>query len=488
MVKLIKLVSQPAEELNYRGQFTANFQEDIILKPFSKIALRNIFFSEDKKVVIGEGMGILLSLKTNTNGSLNNIDIPIPSGEYTTTEMTTLLFKLINKSLSITDCPLIRPGTHNRVMFNTQLVDNSKLGIYFYFMEDSINTSLTTNPNISYDDTTLVYSKTGNDGEWDFISTGVLPISQGTGIARFALETTGVMLGVASRPNLTNFNDIDFKVFTQGIVYYYQFGSNTAQPTAILIEANDIVELLTQNGKFQLQITRDGGAGDIVSTDIYLDIRFIEENDLEGLDYYNYFGLLNDTSSFKDIYFTPNPFYKSDENGIKIQLPEHVVINSLSDAVPSDVNISFYGVNEFAEGLHTVLGFTNISYKVTGVSGSFVAENIFFQEGTGGYAVFIDNLRLTSYDFSESKVGRNTVRMGIRKNILSTIIDYSFDPNYSTIEYETDFPIFIDIDNKEPVNLGQLSISIRYLGNNEIIDLNEESGTDYPIIMTLLID
>jgi hypothetical protein len=95
-------------------------------------------------------------------------------------------------------------------------------------------------------------------------------------------------------------------------------------------------------------------------------------------------------------------------------------------------------------------------------------------------------LKLNSYDYNELNV------TGRRKNILSNITNFDFIDTYNIVKYETDYPIYIDLDNKEPFLLNTLTISI-YNQYNELLKLGMPDtylifGGSHIIKMTLLID
>lgn len=513
MVKLIKL-NAPFTATNplydALAQFTAYFNEDIILKPYSKIALRNIQFSTPNVDSITAGQGLRVSLKNNINGSKNWKTILIDEKNYRNDELAMELYRLLNSGFLPTDCPLIRTGIYNRVMFDVGYTDKNVMHIDFKFMEDNYNTNLTTNENITFDNEDLTYSKTANFGQWDYISSGKLPISLCTGSLNFNINGTddvngcaiGIMVNLYSPddPNTQpNDSDFYFKIYTEGGTYWYKKILEEPIDTTIPAQDQDLVNVAIQQGSFKLIITRDDET--VIETQASTLIDYVggegENADVAGnyidnkLEYYVFFGLKNQNSKIIDIAWTPNPYFSSNENGItKTPKPTpHVVVNSLSDAVPSTVSL------DFLQGFNHQIGFNNIYYEQTGVSGSFVGDlsttDIRLPDG---FYVVLDNVRLNSYDFNTvQKVGNRNQPIGRRKNILANITSFDFLTNYNLVSYETDAPTFIDMDNKDPINLNSISVSV-YDNDNNLLTIGSPDPeltttlTKCPLKLTLLID
>ena len=478
MVKLIKLNSQGLVDINQKARFSCQFQEDIILKPYSKIALRNVqlTMADDRLEISGKGLEV--SLKTNLNGSLNNKTVTIADGEYNgLIDLAGEINRKLNSSFIITDCPLIRTGIYNRVMFKCALDEIFKFYIDFKFIEDNYNTNLTTSQYIEYDDTNQTYTKTGNNDTWDFIGSGNIPLCEGTGTLNFVSQSLGgLLVGVSTISNAENIEDLDFVVFTDNTSGFYQYIIKGQAPIITLtpIVAGDKMELRIEEGKFKFIITRANTT--VVITNVI--------KTFNGFSYYAYFGIKYLNSAFSNITWTQNPFVVSDENGIRFVPTTHIIQSALSDATPSDVNITFLN------NTNLLLGFDKINYKITGVSGSFIADKTSINKSIpDGFYVVIENIRLNSYDYNvRDKSGR-------RKNILANITNYNFSTTYNLISYETDYPVYIDVDNKEPIFINYITVAI-YDQSNEIITLGEinqglvSSNPDFyaPVKLTLLID
>lgn len=489
MVKLIKLSSNTL--IDDKARFTTYFNEDIHLKENSKIALRNLQLSPVNIDIVTGGQGMKVSLYDNLDGSKNYKTIIIPAGEYITDYgLAYEVYSALNSAFVLTDTKLIRTGIYNRIMWNVDFDDNNKISIDYKQIEDNYNTSLTTNENISYDDGTLIYSKTGNFGNYDYLSTGSLPVNLCTGTLKFTLSGTelgGCLIGLVKEiisTSAVTIDDFYFAVYTAddplGRTYVYKKSGQPAIDTGIAAQLNDVMEIRIQEGKFLLYVN----GVHIQSINKPIEYTSTNEEGHESIQqYYAYFGLKDEDSQMKDIIWTQNPFYSTNENGTYFSPVDPLLVqSSVNDAVPSNVTIDF--LNKF----NFNLGFQKSFYQNNAVSGTFTSENSVTElRLPDGLYVVIDNLRLNSYDYNViDNIGR-------RKNIVANLLRYDFTTRYNMILYETDSPTFIDVDNKFPMTLNSLTISIYDQDNNLLaVGAPDEylttSISKTPIKLTLLID
>jgi hypothetical protein len=481
MVKLIKLNApfnqkDYEENLSNKAQFTAYFNEDIIIKPNSRIALRNIQFSTINYDDVVSGQGLKISLADNLDGSKNWKTLLITPRQYKDNELNADLYTFINGMFFQTDCPLIRTGIYNRVMFQTGYTDKQLYHIDFKFVEDYYNTNLTTSSNITYNEETLIYSKTDNDGAWDYIDTGNLPLCLGTGTLNVTLtddiNINGVAIGIIDKvvPSTETVSDTDFfvKFYTENDTYWYNVRGTGAVNTDVECMMDDLMEIKIEKGFFRLTVTRNGEDDYILIKQESIIYTYILNEDYTTplpTNYYGYFGLKDEDSQMKDIRWTQNPYYSSNENGIvKTPTPTpHVVVDSLSDAVPSTVSLDFLA--DFGR----LLGYNQVYYEITGVSGSFVGDLTTTDTSLpDGFYVVLNNIRLSAYDYSSQLGKNNPTQQGRRKNIVANVTSFDFLTNYNLITYETDAPTFIDMDNTQPVNLNTIEVTV-YDNDNNII-------------------
>jgi hypothetical protein len=151
--------------------------------------------------------------------------------------------------------------------------------------------------------------------------------------------------------------------------------------------------------------------------------------------------------SLKDIKYTPNPF-KEDEND-KNQ-SEHS--SYLGAATPGGQNTSDVQASITFETLEVAnwFGYRNTSrLNVRGRNISILADNVFqAQIINDAFMLEMINLQLESYDTFQ----------GQRKNILS-FIPYD-DSNNLSVNYDANNLIFLDLNNKESINLTSLKMRL----------------------------
>lgn len=472
MVKLIK-VNSPYQLINNEARFTAFFQEDIEVNENSRIALKNIQLSPDAVVIIGEGTGIDVSLKRSANGSPNFVRVPIKAGEYVLTDLQQLIYIALNSGFLQTDCAVSgRAPLLNRVAFQVSTV-SGKFEINLKFTADVFNSGLSANPNIAYDATTQRYTKTANNGNFDYIS-GLTPMCNGTGTVAFnvlnnAGSLDGCLLGITSLYGAGPLNP-RFTVFTEAGFYVYQDESNAPVATIIPVQNNDRVELKIEKGQARLQITRNNGT--VVPTTI---AKTLDYNVNTGV----YFGLKSIQSCMREITWTPDPFFANNDGVITHSSKDYIYSSNLTDASPQTADITFLN------GLQRILGYEQISYNQTGVSMTFLAEKALISAKIpDGFYIVLDNVKLDSYDYNPGNgVGR-------RKNVLANITEFTLATTHNLITYETDDPIYIDVSNKNKYILNSLQFSIYDQENNLIsVDtpLNVSTNKQSSIKLTLLI-
>tara|TARA_R110000851_G_scaffold160708_4_gene304013 strand:+ start:293 stop:2317 length:2025 start_codon:yes stop_codon:yes gene_type:complete len=138
------------------------------------------------------------------------------------------------------------------------------------------------------------------------------------------------------------------------------------------------------------------------------------------------------------------------------------------------------------------LGFTNngkgngntpeeqdIGKEIEGVA-RWDAEGLPVVKDSDNFLVISDSLPLNSYDASTGGFTKESQKIGKRKNILMSIPVN--DNNSGLVEYETNTPIFIDINNASAVNQKNLNFRLLRSDFSPIIASDDERA-----IMTILI-
>jgi len=121
----------------------------------------------------------------------------------------------------------------------------------------------------------------------------------------------------------------------------------------------------------------------------------------------------------------------------------------------------------------------NIGKEITGVA-RWDADRLPSVKDSDNFLVVSDSLPLNSYDASTGGLSKESQKIGKRKNILMSIPVN--DNNSGLVEYETNTPIFIDINNASAVNQKNLNFRLLRSDFSPIIASEDERA-----IMTILI-
>ena len=121
----------------------------------------------------------------------------------------------------------------------------------------------------------------------------------------------------------------------------------------------------------------------------------------------------------------------------------------------------------------------DIGKEIDGVA-RWDAERLPVVKDSDNFLVVSDSLPLNSYDASTGGLSKESQKIGKRKNILMSIPVN--DNNSGLVEYETNTPIFIDINNASAVNQKNLNFRLLRSDFSPIIASEDERS-----IMTILI-
>ena len=150
--------------------------------------------------------------------------------------------------------------------------------------------------------------------------------------------------------------------------------------------------------------------------------------------------------SLKDIKFTPNPF---DEDALDSLQPIHT--DYLGAATPGGQNTAAVTVSLSFSNIEVAnwFGYNNISHSQLGQSVSILANSIFqAQVINDAFMLELINLQLESYDTFQ----------GQRKNILA-FIPYN-NTNNLAVNYDSGNLLFLDLNNRESINLTSLKMRL----------------------------
>ena len=146
----------------------------------------------------------------------------------------------------------------------------------------------------------------------------------------------------------------------------------------------------------------------------------------------------------------------------------------------------------FNTGIETIEKLISDQSGLIGWTALYIGNAVSELVGSDNFIVLSDTLPLDSYDASKvfyteqdntnGNVAYNpeTERLGRRKNILMTIPENNNADGL--VEFQTNTPIFIDINNVHPMNIRNLQFRIL---NKDFSPINEQQEQ---AIMTILLD
>ncbi len=214
---------------------------------------------------------------------------------------------------------------------------------------------------------------------------------------------------------------------------------------------NDWLRVGIDAGRVVVGIYTDGGDGDFQEIDSY------EYDNIEALYPFFAFNTSSQYTGFRWLFTTLSPFNeRSLKGGNQTALTSDVGFLNLP-AVPMNGVVNYVGVNpEVADFMGYNTTFINRATLNAGFSFQWRAENLFNAGNIAdSFLVLLDNLQLESYDGLVSQ----------RKNILYTI-DSSDDTG--KLVYEVPNPIYIDLNNQQPIALRNIRARIL---NNDYSDI-----------------
>lgn len=149
-----------------------------------------------------------------------------------------------------------------------------------------------------------------------------------------------------------------------------------------------------------------------------------------------------------DVRWTPNPFFQPNS----LVVPDH---NEVGKATPKgQTTVAVTHTLTFDQfDLANYLGYTELSYSITGKNVVFVADNEFKSLlKNDAFIIELQSLQLDSYDTFQEQ----------RKNILA-LVPYE-ETTDGSVTYEASNLNFLDLNNQEPINI--TSLNMRLLRSN----------------------
>lgn len=459
------------------GIFDNNFQSDIIVKPFSKIALANIAFEiiEDTIIIETGNDEIKFMITGSSESDLKTVQLA--HGTYTKNNLDTILTSItngINALLTSStaseigyEC-LVRKETNNKIRFNFRqgklkdFPDN-----WFNYGIDSSISSQGQNQLVYFSD--IVPGSTGDTHQ---INLGKY-MSKGCGIFRCKIHKlidngsgdtndNGFIMGLSnSNPQLLPNRIVTGAQATYSIICgrptdNYRFRvNNVVTNTAIPINyvgndssQNDVLQIEVSGKEiiFKIFSNRAGAPadGDVLHT--------IEYNQTETLYPFIIFRGGKDDAKVTQVRFTesqfqPNP-YTLTETEVDVEYHDLLGSPPRQRVRPTNSLLVIEG-----DSLSNYLGFDNSRNPTTGfnvtTNATFTADNVFVDPYTNElFIIELLNMKLNSYDgYSEE-----------RRSIIATIPKKNEN---TVVQYEPNEKVFVDIGNHDALTIRNLQAVIR---------------------------
>lgn len=227
---------------------------------------------------------------------------------------------------------------------------------------------------------------------------------------------------------------------------------------------SDVVEIIFNAGNIMYGIYRENEVGILTNTSLQVDynklyygrISITGNSSQCSVSLVNYSLSINTSEGYEsdpasyETGLDPNTMVSIDHNKNLLNIPP---LTATTPPMPNfkETENYFYLTND----IMNFLGFSQTRYPYSGselsIAPRYISDGVLeIASGSDNFIVLCDNIKLDSFDGN----GNNN---GSKKSILSLIPD---DDSNSTTLYNSNERIFLNIDNKNPINLNRVSISI----------------------------
>ena len=474
----MKLVRLYADNTN---EFNNTFNSDFTLKPNSQIALLNGNFQKaDKELVINsqnDTLSYSIGTYTKTTDALTHQTVDKNNFKSFVEEIE----EVLNKSLSVSDGDVTgmawdvrynSKGLPNKVRIDTDYGKNidpfgameqddvDDIGNNIYQKTDSTSEG-TPNAALFYPDDDLQVAFDGSNGSGFFRFTlnqlgaggdGVyIGLSSLTGNemgGTYTFNTSKVKFGIYAQNTATNYKTI---TINDGL----QTSTLAVENATIGNNDNDVLCIESNLGKIRLVVYNDSNPDGVV----------LKEEEYTGVEeLYPIVGFYNKLStSIRRLRFTPYPLGSDTltikDKELKLKLNKSPPIVDVGEGTPQPPTqtagnrgdktpmIFNFPDKEFAE----FLGFTSDSINVSPDDVFRLKSNnsVYLFDTSESYIVELMNLKVMSYDGLLQQ----------RKNILQ-VVQNGRDSTQPDFIYQTNTPIFLDLDNAFPIALRNIEARI----------------------------
>lgn len=453
MPRLIRLTTD-----DDNGYFSNDFKEDIIIKPYSKMALYNLSAEIRTSTFELTAANNAIEYQLSALAPIRKINLT-PDIVYNGNNINDLFYDM---TIKLNEKMEINRGSEYGRQWKVDLFDK-KVRIRSLLSPSSEYNGIFSSQNVQSLSGGEYRRNGGVVGDYDSFIYWNRPLSKGTTAFKYRFKTEpiseGILFGVSESPfedgtALIQESKIKHGLLVNDLLNYeiYQDGIKgppQSFPIGFAIDTNDEMFFEISEGKINFHLYKSD------NTDIILASYPYTNNNL-----YPFIVLVGDFEtdnvSINNLRVTLDPY-------LLTTTEESLTDNLLSSPNQSNVNSRMYF--QFTSLLFAqFLGFDNVRYPVSGTVLTkdliFSADNQFNPSDLSeSYIVELLNINLQSYDSAIKQ----------RRNILNTIVNTT--ENNDRITYESNYPLYIDMNNAQPLTLRNIRARIlKEDGSNITID------------------
>lgn len=479
-MKILRLHHNPETAT---GNFRNYLDQDIALKPYSKIGLINCSIDLQDLIIEIDSSNNQFGWSGFVNSDLEVATLP--DGNYSIKEFLQLMHYTLNTPGSIVKFPSsgifysIYNDSNYKITIVQQTLDKEYPEAYTNFSNNDKIVQSTIPA-----DNTLQFKKVSATSEFNANFSSDLPIccSNSEQEFKFINISAGVaqfFVGITDKNLSTRTNNYTFNTLVgNSSPYLFAVGfagvsSNNNFFIVDNIDGNGYVELtetFTDNDVFRIRLNysnrlltcQKNGTNIAEINDLEINIENLLIRRAGGFNQPSYLsGTIRTngaTISVND--FVPDPFYTSDGTYVTKAQEEHLI----NDVDAS--NIPGFQFNPSVNGskLYNILGFTlglesTIGTRAVSLGGTF---NFLKANREAGYLIILNNVPIESFDAKENQQKR--------RNILAVLSKESVLIDSDKIDYEGNNILKVDLNNATDLNLNYLDVSI--LGSETDLPIN----------------
>lgn len=457
--------------------FESTYNTEIILKPYSKIALQSASIDSIPNDLIVNSTNNQLQYQIISGYSRT---IQLSQRNYTGSQIDDLLTDITNELNNSVEYEFGVTPTNKPLglEWKAEKIDNTinigyKIGKASSYFDGIVNQWEFNNTEYTATNNLISANVTPQD---DFTANSGLgfPMSRGNGFFRsrmyrleFDVNTTeqGYIMGVVADFDTINEDTLELSDIVYGVRVRVNGVENRTIETIIggaltgdIVSVNSYFTNSNNNEYVEIAIN-----GSMVEINQYSDIGGVTEKEILGQDVYDnsdlfpvfvFFGKKS-TVACNGVRFTPSPYGSQpkllggiEDLGLQAppQQPPNPNLNAENFIFMDSVVSGYLGYNNPRQPINSF----KLGYEV-----NFKAQGIFkAAEVADAMLVQLMNLQIESYDsFSNTQLPAG----GQRKNILSVIPSTN---STGKIIYEPYYPTFLDLNNSEPLILRNLNIRV----------------------------